>query len=237
MLTEYRAIQKQTLLNSNCFALDAGVQVGFSGKGSRSLLPKETQYAKQVHGTKVVCVDDSDFTKTQEADGVYTLRPSTVVGVQTADCLPILVYVPEVPVVMALHAGWRGLAAGVLSEGLQTLLRTGASLSTCKMVLGPHISVANFEVGPEVIEAFKKSAIELGIDPNLFSACVVSSAKAGKFHFDLSLFAILNAVKKGVQMEHMVFVDQCTVRDHDLWHSYRREGQGAGRNWSFIHFT
>ena len=111
--------------------------------------PVEPVWLKQVHG--VVVVDAARGGGEPEADGAFAARPGAVCAVLTADCLPVLLCNRAGTKVAALHAGWRGLAGGVIEAGVQTL---GGSENDLLAWLGPAIGPEVFEVGPEVRAAF-----------------------------------------------------------------------------------
>ena len=118
-------------------------------------LPAEPRWLHQVHGAAVVDLD-ADSQPEAVADAAVSRARGTVCAVLTADCLPVLFAASDGSIVGAAHAGWRGLAGGVIENTVGTLraLAPGASLQA---FLGPAISAAHFEVGPEVRDAFLAS--------------------------------------------------------------------------------
>jgi YfiH family protein len=154
----------------------------------------------QVHGTRVRTVLDAR-PELEEADGQATARGDVAVMVQVADCLPVAL-AGEGGVAM-LHAGWRGLAAGVLEEGVAALRALGVE-GPLAAVIGPGARGCCYEVGNEVREAF-------GVD----------SARV-----DLATVAARRLCAAGV--ERIDDVGCCTIC-HDAYFSYRREGEAAGR--------
>jgi YfiH family protein len=112
-------------------------------------------WLKQVHGTRVLRLDRPLEAMSQEADAVITTRPGVVCAVQVADCLPVLFAASDGRVVGAAHAGWRGLAAGVLEATLQAMV-DDAGVKPVEVLtwLGPCIGPTTFEVGPDVLEGF-----------------------------------------------------------------------------------
>lgn len=112
-------------------------------------LPLQT--LKQVHGDKVIVINE--FTdKELEGDGLVTNIRGIALGIQTADCGPVLFYDPQVEVIGACHAGWRGAKAGILQATLQAMIELGAKRSRIYATLGPTIQQKNYEVGPEFPE-------------------------------------------------------------------------------------
>ena len=176
----------------------------------RRCLPSEPAWLEQVHG---VAVTDADRAGAPVcADASVARRPGAVCAVMTADCLPVLFCNDEGSVVAAAHAGWRGLAAGVLDA---TLARMGVPAATVMAWLGPAIGPAAFEVGDEVREAF------VAADPATAIA-FRPAAGAGKWMADLFLLARLRLVRLGVVRAYGGGI--CTYASRERFFSYRREG-------------
>jgi YfiH family protein len=153
-----------------------------------------------------------------------------LVGVHVADCVPVLVARADGRLVAAVHAGWRGLVAGVIPRTLERLAAAGADLPGCPLVaaIGPCLSRERFEVGPEVAEAFEGAEL----------APSVSRARAGvRARVDLRHAALLQLRAGGV--ERIDVSDRCTYEDAaELWSHRRDVTHGArartGRLGAFI---
>ena len=172
-------------------------------------LPSEPVWLRQVHGTTVVDAGHSGMEP--EADGAYAVRSGVVCAVLTADCLPVLLCDRAGTKVAALHAGWRGLANGVIEAGVKALGGVDGDLMAW---LGPAIGPAAFEVGAEVRSAF------LAHDPQAEAAFQPNSA--GKFLADIYRLAHQRLAAAGVhQVSGGGF---CTVSDRERFFSYRRDG-------------
>ncbi len=154
----------------------------------------------QVHGTVVRRAHDA-LPELEEADGQATTREDLAVMVQVADCLPVAV-AGDGGVVM-LHAGWRGLAAGVLEEGVRVLREMGAR-EPFAAVIGPGARGCCYEVGDEVREALGERSPRL----------------------DLATIAARRLAATGV--ERIEDVGRCTICDADYF-SFRRDGEASGR--------
>ncbi|MDJ0807704.1 MAG: peptidoglycan editing factor PgeF [Gammaproteobacteria bacterium] len=192
--------------------------------GNRALLrdrlglPAEPHWLTQVHGCRVTSTDDAS--PGCEADGVCADLPGRVCAVLTADCLPLLICDRQGERVCAVHAGWRGLAAGVIEAALRRLDRPPADLLVW---LGPAIGPRAFEVGDEVRQAFirQSSAAEAAFEPS----------RSGHWLADLYALARQRLTRLGAG-----FVgggDYCTVTDRERFYSYRRDGV-TGRMASLI---
>lgn len=184
----------------------------------REMLPSEPLWLNQVHGAGIV--NAADAAGIPQADGSYSRKPGTVCAVLTADCLPVLLCNRAGTVVAAAHAGWRGLANGVVEAAVQSMaVETGEILAW----LGPAIGPEAFEVGGEVRDAFMRLAAEaeLAFRPH----------KDGKWLADIFLLARQRLARVGISQ---VFGGgECTYRDHERFYSYRREG-ATGRMGSLI---
>jgi hypothetical protein len=177
---------------------------------------------RQVHGTTVGVAHAA--AARVEADGMVTVRPGLVVGVVTADCVPVLVLDRAHRAAAALHAGWRGAAHGVLRTGVEQLRRqAGSEPSALEAVIGPAIGGCCYEVGHEVREAFEAAS------PGV-------TASAWTPHGERLLLDLPRAVSlvlRGLGLRHVSQLGPCT-RCGPGYYSYRRDGAGTGRQLSFI---
>ena len=183
-------------------------------------LPSEPPWLQQVHGCRVV---DLDQPGDREADAAITRAAGRVCAIQTADCLPVLLAVADGTGVAAAHAGWRGLASGVLESAVKALSQASSS-SEIVAWLGPAIGPAHFEVGEDVRTAF------LDRDPG---AGIAFAANArGRWQCDLYLLARLALARVGVKQVRGG--GYCTHADGERFYSYRRDGGQTGRMASLI---
>ena len=187
----------------------------------------QVQWLRQVHGVAAVEAGTSD---TPEADACLTRTPGRACAVLTADCLPVLVCDRQAAQVAAAHAGWRGLAAGVLVE---TLRRFAAPPADLLVWLGPAISQAHFEVGPEVRDGFLASPLaqQLG---GIYTAGIDAAFRVApggdRPHGDL--FAVARAQCQALGVNGVYGGALCSYADRRFY-SYRREGR-TGRMASLI---
>jgi YfiH family protein len=175
-------------------------------------LPAEPAWLNQVHGARVVDLDALDEGAIPpEADAALTRRPGRVCAILTADCLPVLLAAESGHAVAAAHAGWRGLAGGVIEAAVRALAVVPASLVAW---LGPAIGPRHFEVGSEVRELLLTEDSEA-------SACLVPNGR-GRFMADLPALARRRLARLGVQ--RIYGGGECTYRHADKYFSYRRDG-------------
>jgi len=176
----------------------------------RAALPQEPRWLRQVHGS-VVADADKVATETPEADASIAHFPGTVCVVLVADCVPVLLTNRAGTVVAIAHAGWRGLAGGVIGR---SVARIGERPADLIAYLGPGIGPRAFEVGPEVREAF------LADDPQ--DAAAFAPKPPGKWLADLFLLAQRRLRRAGVQ--RLFGGGTCTYSDPARFFSYRRDG-------------
>lgn len=167
-------------------------------------VPGDPVWLRQVHGTRVI---DADARPTlPEADAAVARQAGTVCAVRMADCLPVLLGDSAGTVVAAAHAGWRGLAAGVIEAALDAMRTPPARLSAW---LGPAIGPQAYEVGEEVRRAFAGHE-------NAFRA-----TRPGHWLLDLYAVARQRLAKAGVAEVHGG--GYCTYTDAERFFSYRRD--------------
>ena len=170
----------------------------------RALLPGEPLWLRQVHGTRVVNLDESP--SDPQGDAAVTRKRNRVCAIRVADCMPVLFADTQGTVIGAAHAGWRGLAAGVLEATLDEMKISGTRVVAW---LGPAIGPKVYEVGDEVRAAFKEK--------NAFSP-----ARPGHWLLDLYAVARQRLHSRGVQ--RIFGGSECTYSDAARFYSYRREG-------------
>jgi YfiH family protein len=175
-------------------------------------LPAEPLWLEQVHGVDVVV--HSGQGGVPRADAAVAFEPGRVCVVMTADCLPVVLADRGGTRVGVAHAGWRGLAGGVIEA---TVAALGASPETLVAWLGPAIGQPAFEVGPEVRDAFVTR------DPRA-AACFEPNAR-GRHQADLRALARLALARSGVV--DVAASDDCTAEDHERYFSHRRDGAGG----------
>jgi len=181
-------------------------------------LPAEPAWLSQVHGSRVVRLG-SAVAAGAAADAVVTAEPGRVCVIQVADCLPVLFAARDGSVVGAAHAGWRGLAAGVLENTVSAL---GVPSGQLLAWIGPGIGVQNFEVGPEVREAFVGAAAA-GQAAGVGAA--FSANARGRWQCDLVALARLRLGSCGVTAIHGG--GWCTFADDANFFSHRRDGRSG----------
>jgi hypothetical protein len=183
-----------------------------------TLVPSEPVWLKQVHGTVVANADLAGCLP--QADACIARHRDAVCVVMTADCLPVLLCDHQGTVVGAAHAGWKGLAAGVIEATVQAMDVAPQNLMAW---LGPAISQPAFEVGAEV------RAVFVDADPQATAAFI--PGQNGKWLADIYALAYLRLNALGIT--HIYGGNFCTYRERERFFSYRRDGV-TGRMGTFI---
>ena len=176
------------------------------------------QWLDQVHGNKVVVVDELSVSPIQ-ADAVITRSPKLALAIMTADCLPILLSNSHGTEIAAIHAGWRSLASGIITK---TLAKMHSGNHDIYAWLGPCISKNNFEVGGEVKNQFEE------INKSFTTAFKVNDkySHKDKWLADLKKIAQLQLTEQGVK--NIIVSNHCTFDENERYYSYRKE-QKTGR--------
>ena len=175
---------------------------------------------RQVHGASVVNLDDAGALDIPEADGAVTSLQGAVAVVLVADCMPVFLCDEDGARVGVVHAGWRGMAAGVIENAVAAL---GTAPAKVLAWMGPALGPQAFEVGEEVRDAF------LATDPGAGAA--FEPGRPGKLMGDLYALARRRFERAGVHRIHGGGF--CTFNDERRFFSYRRE-KASGRMGAFI---
>jgi YfiH family protein len=169
-------------------------------------LPSDPVWLDQVHGNRVVHALKNE--SLQQADASYTEKAGVVCAVMTADCLPLLVCTTDGSRVAAIHAGWRGLLAGVIGNTLIAMKK-----QDFLVWLGPAIGPDCFEVGSEVRKAF--------LDKSAAFAAAFKPQNNGQWLADIYQLARIDLSMMGI--DKVYGGEFCTVTEHERFYSYRRD--------------
>jgi YfiH family protein len=205
---------------------EVGVDHGF---GLRELgEPAGLRRSRQVHGISVTTAERCEASVPPEADAIVSQQVGVRVAVTTADCLPILLASESGHAVVAAHAGWRGLAAGVIGAAIFALRERIGESEKIVAAIGPHIGLCCFEVDEPVLEAMAER----------FSRALPEASRPtrpGHARLDLARLAQDGLIQAGVDLDRIGFqAATCTACDSERFHSYRRDGAKAGRLFHFI---
>ncbi len=192
-----------------------------------SLLPEAPRWLKQVHGANVL--EAEKVLNRPEADASVTRCPGTVCAILVADCLPLLFTDREGSVVAAAHAGWRGLAGGVVDNTVAAMAARGAAARDVLAYIGPGIGPRAFEVGDDVYEAYTAG------DPGAAAAFTrrVQDREDVKGKWLADLFILARRALERCGVDQVYGGGLCTYSDPARFYSYRRD-RITGRMGAFI---
>jgi YfiH family protein len=169
--------------------------------------------------------------KLVEADAHFTFNKGRALLIATADCLPVLIWDPQLNLVASVHAGWKGVANRIVPKTLLTLKTKGSSLSQLKIFIGPHIQESSFEVDEDVKVQLEKSISDLFKVGSYCSQKMID--EKSKFYINLNSILFQQITEVGCK-EPDVFETGIDTKRDISWHSYRRDHKNSGRNLSFI---
>jgi polyphenol oxidase len=193
----------------------------------REIIGEETPVARchQVHGTAVRIVTRENISEKPEGDGMVTAEPGILLAVASADCVPILMMDTHCRIVGAIHAGWRGIIAGIAEEGIRAMESLGARRREIRAALGPSIGQCCFEVDEELAQRFAREVA--GSDRH------ARHGRPGKSHLDLRAIVTDQLMRAGLPRESISSVGPCTKCANERFFS-RRADASSGLQLSFI---
>ena len=171
--------------------------------------------------------EDLSFDNT---DALVTFEENLPIGIVTADCVPVLVYAPDIKAVGAIHAGWKGTIGGIVDNVLDILMEKGADLSRLMVFFGPSISQESYEVDEALGERFRNAG---------YSKYVAMNPITGKPHLDLQGINMERCLRRGVIESNISLHQGCSLKSVNAdgsfrYQSHRRSKGKAGRMLSYI---
>ncbi len=176
-------------------------------------------YQHQVHATKLRKAEVvGSFSLLGEGDALWTDEPGVALAIVTADCVPVfIVSKGEKPFVAAIHAGWRGLASGIISNTVaEVSSKIPLEIGELHVAAGPHIGPCCYEVGVDTAQKLRKRVGK--------SVEVVKSSAGGKGYANLGLLVQQECLSLGIPESQILISDMCTCCHDDSFYSYRRSG-------------
>lgn len=185
---------------------------------------------RQVHGTRLIEVSGNGrgWSERSECDALWTRTRGSALGIKIADCLPVSIIDSDADdaLMINIHAGWRGASAGIVRDALHSVPTAGNRFTDgARAYLGPSIRVCCFEVGDEVVDAFR-------ITHPRADGFVDRTRK--KAHVDVAGLVRSALIEEGFASERIWDAGLCTRCEGSIFHSYRRSGPRAGRNLAVI---
>ncbi len=201
-----------------------GIRAFFTTKANHGLFYKEQPYPVyrpiQRHTSDVIILDGLER---KIADGVLTDRKGIILSIETADCVPILLCDPQIPVIGAVHAGWRGTASGIIRNAIGKMKEAfGSEPSEILIAIGPSIRGCCYEVDEPVKNALCSQTGSY------------YESRNNKYYIDLSRENLKQALMEGIKEENIWLSGECTCCNPERFHSYRYHKDRAGRQGGFI---
>jgi hypothetical protein len=190
---------------------------------------------RQTHSCNVAIIDERfralDIDQQEKAldnvDALVTRLKGVIIGVNTADCVPIVFTDTQAGVIAVAHAGWRGTVGRIAAEVIKEMCRQGAHTDTIQVAMGPSICQDCFEVGDEVVDAFRQAHFDL-------DAIVKRDATTGKAHIDLRTANRAVLIAAGVPADQIALSQHCSRCENTRFFSARRLGIHSGRTFTGI---
>ena len=185
------------------------------------LFPENLVMVKQVHGSAIVVAERPDpLLLEAPADGLITKTPGLVLGIRTADCVPVFFWDPVQKAAGIAHGGWKGVKDGIIAQMLKIFeKKCGTKMGDLQVAIGPSIRRCCYEVGKEF----------LGYFPGFYHA-----KDSGKGYLDLVGVIKSRLLKRGIPESHIHDTGLCTVCENKKFFSYRAEGRTSERILSVI---
>ena len=226
--TRHGGVSRQDSLNLGYVSWDAPECVEENRRRFLSALNLQTESLatlSQVHSDRAHILEEkpAQWNRHTQGDALITGRAGAALGIQVADCFPVLMADPLTGTVAAIHAGWRGTVSRIASKTVALMVTSfGCRASSLLVAIGPGIRSCCFEVGADVSEAFEKEF------PGAELAQPASGAQ-GKFQVDLCRALDIQLADAGVRPDQVYDLEACTRCQQDQFFSYRGEGPESGR--------
>lgn len=180
---------------------------------------KDLVLAQQVHGNKIKVVNTKDKGHIiSRVDGLITPHPGVILGVRTADCLPLLFYAPGANLIGVAHAGWKGVLAGLPQKMIDQMLKMGALPTEILVIIGPHIGGCCYSVPQSRADAFLR---KFGSLKSLLRK------KSGKIYLNLLVAAKSQLIHSGVKSINIFLENACTSCENKNFFSFRKDKQNT----------
>lgn len=180
---------------------------------------------KQVHGAHVEIITSETSSYVDNTDALVTSTEGITLGVVTADCVPIILLDPQQHIAGAIHAGWKGIVAGVIEQTIRVMHKEGADPSRILVSIGPHISACCYSVPFERARQFS----------DMFLNETVAVQKGTEWYVDIGKASRIMLMKSGISESHIDAVAPCTSCRNDQFYSYRKDSKDTfGEMLAFI---
>jgi hypothetical protein len=184
--------------------------------------PEQLVFPRQTHTNCVAEISDIPENEIKETDALVTNKPGICLCVQTADCVPVLLFDPKKNVISAVHAGWKGTVKKIAEVAVQKMVQNyGSSPKDIIAAIGPSIGPEIYEVGNEVVEEVRKSIPDADI--------LLHTNSWGNFHLNLWEANRQVLLESGLQVKNIEILGECSFTQNHRFFSARKEGIETGR--------
>lgn len=205
------------MIQSNLLLKFKNIKHGF-GLPDEIIDSKKVIFGKQIHGKKISVVNNKDINLIDDTDGLLTYKKNIIIGIKTADCLPVLIFDNSKKIAAAVHCGWKGLKAGILKEVIKKMIKNGSRTKDIITVIGPHIRAECYKV--------EKDRADLFPDGKIF--------KENKWFIDLERIALKQLADLGLTSTNIEVLPICTYCNSNNLPSFRRQKDLKSKLISFI---
>lgn len=204
------------------------IDISVTALSARVGFPENRIYLPVQKHTDEICIVDRSTEKGKVCDAVVTAESGLLIGVVTADCVPVLILDSAKGVAGAVHAGWRGSAAGILRKTIHLMQKEFSSRpSDIMLAVGPAIGVCCYNVGNDVADQVLQSC---GGD---CGGEILKNTQSGP-RLDLAMANRCQALELGIPADNVWMAGRCTRCEESRFFSFRRDGNGGGRQGAFI---
>ncbi len=205
-----------------------------SGDESTDMKAVYNRYALmpgQTHSLNVGIAEDQND-HFPDTDALVTFKRNFPIGVVTADCVPVIVYAPDVEGAAAIHAGWKGTLGGIVDKTLDVLEEHGASPAEMTAAFGPSISKEKYEVDEALADKFREAGFGDYVS--------YPDGEGSKPHLDLQGVNVERLLRRGIKHENIISNPDCTYstlnsEGQPIYQSYRRSNGAPGRNLTLVY--
>lgn len=184
--------------------------------------PENLVFPKQTHSNCVAEISSVPEKPIDNTDALITNKPGLCICIQTADCVPVLLFDPLKNVVSSVHAGWRGTVGNIVGVAIQKMVsKYNCSAENIMAAIGPSISAELYEVGGEVVKAARKAI------PNVEQT--LHKSNSGKYHLNLWEANRQHLINCGLKANNIEILGECSFQEKEKYYSARRDGIETGR--------
>ncbi|MDA7705003.1 peptidoglycan editing factor PgeF [Rickettsiales bacterium] len=200
--------------------------------GINQIRPEKTLLLHQIHSNKILTLDQNDKIPQNDqikADAIITNQKNLIIGVKTADCVPILLFSStNNAIIAAIHAGWRGAKDNIIKNAVEKMQKLGANIKNIECFIGPCIRQESYQISAEFYDNF------MAEDQNFKKFFIKDRSKSGYFLFNLPDFVKEKLKIAGITKINDEFIDTYPSKYYNSYRSFCHGKKDNGRNISYI---